>query len=210
MEPTPASQDLTLQLPRDLYWLIVHTLHQLLALAPTDDPDACTRRDRAAIAEVASMLPGNAEEASLAAQYVATRVYALHCLQAARDRTGDIACLLKCTAQAARMTREARGLRTLLQRLQAERHKRETNPAATDSAAWVEHCAIGLMTQAMPDPRPPAPPPPAQPSPSEAPVDARPADPATSEADLYPHCGLPQPSDFAPRSTALDREALMT
>jgi hypothetical protein len=229
MEPIRNTQDLSLQLPRDTYWLIVHDLHRSLPPPPTDDPDACARRDRAAIAEVAAMLPGNAEEASLAAQYVATKAYALHCLQAARDHPGDIACLLKCTAQAARMTREERGLRTLLQRLQAERRKREANAAATDSAAWVEHCAIGLMAQALPDPLPPAPPPPAEPpaaEPSdEPPVDAMaddaadedeaPADTVTSEADLfaimYPRRaaliralgGLPEPCDFGPPSPAL-------
>ena len=89
--------------------------------------------------------------------------------QAAREHQGDIACLLKCTAQAARMTREERGLRTLLQRLQAERRKRETDPAATNSAAWVEHCAIGLMAQAMDLPPPAAPPPLDEPPPDEPP-----------------------------------------
>ena len=222
MEPMHTTQDLSLQLPRDIYWLIVHTLHKLLPPAPTDDPDAAARRDRAAIAEVASMLPGNAEEATLAAQYVATKAFALHCLQAARDHPGDVACLVKCTAQAARMTHEERGLRTLLQRLQAERRKRETNPAATDSAAWVEHCAIGLMAQALPDPPPTAPPPPAEPpqaaeQPADEPPadDEAPADAVTSPADLYAIMyprraaliralgGLPLPCDFGPPSPEL-------
>jgi hypothetical protein len=229
MEPH-TTPDLTLQLPRDTYWLVVHTLHRSLPPPPTDNPDDQARRDRAAIAEVASMLPGNAEEASLAAQYVATKAYALHCLQAARDHPGDIACLLKCTAQAARMTHEQRGLRTLLQRLQAERRRREANPDATNSAAWVEHCAIGLMAQELPDPPPPAPPPerqPAQASPPEpqpadpepwdetAADDEAPPDAVTCPADLYAvmyprraaqiraQGGLPQPCDFGPPSPEL-------
>ena len=184
MEPH-TTPDLTLQLPRDTYWLVVHTLHRSLPPPPTDYPDDQARRDRAAIAEVASMLPGNAEEASLAAQYVATKAYALHCLQAARDHPGDIACLLKCTAQAARMTHEERGLRTLLQRLQAERRRRETNPDATNSAAWVEHCAIGLMAQELPDPLPvppPAPPPERQPA-QASPPEPQPPDPEPWDED---------------------------
>jgi hypothetical protein len=40
---------------------------------PDYSPEDIARRNRAAIAEVASMLPGNAEEASLAAQYVGAK-----------------------------------------------------------------------------------------------------------------------------------------
>jgi hypothetical protein len=226
MEPPHNTLDLTLQLPRDTYWLVVHTLHKSLPPPPSDHPEALARRHRAAIAEVASMLPGNAEEASLAAQYVATKAYAVHCLQAAREHPGDFMCLLKCTAQAARMTREERGLRTLLQRLQAERRKRETDPVATNSAAWVEHCAIGLMAREMDLPPPAAPPLDEQPldEPPDAPPDAAvdddaadqaPADAVTSEADLYAIMhprraariralgGLPQPCDFGPPSPEL-------
>jgi hypothetical protein len=37
----------------------------------------------------------------------------------------------------------------MLLRVQAERRKRETDNAATDRAAWTEHCAIGLMADAL-------------------------------------------------------------
>jgi hypothetical protein len=60
------------------------------------------------------MLPGNADEADIAARCVAYSDYGLHCLREARGRLGDIACFLKCTAQAASMERQARGARSLL------------------------------------------------------------------------------------------------
>src|SRR5271169_3929351 len=152
-EPEPP--DLSLRLPRDLYWLVLHTLRGLLPPPDTDAPDAETRRDRAAIALVASMLPGNAEEADIASRCVGFSAYAQHCLRLARAHCGDLSAFLKCSAQAASMERRACGTRSLLQRLQAERRKREANSAATDSAAWTEHCAIGLMVDSL-DEAPPA------------------------------------------------------
>jgi hypothetical protein len=47
------------------------------------------------------------------------------------------------------MMRQARATWSLLLRVQAERRKREADNAATDRAAWTEHCAIGLMAQAL-------------------------------------------------------------
>ena len=46
------------------------------------------------------------------------------------------------------MQRQSDRSRGLLQRLQAGRHKREADSAATDRAAWTEHCAIGMMAGA--------------------------------------------------------------
>src|SRR5271169_31733 len=146
-EPEPP--DLSLRLPRDLYWLVLHTLRGLLPPPDTDAPDAETRRDRAAIAFVASMLPGNAEEADLASRCVAHGAYGMHCLRQARVYRDDLSAFLKCNAQAASMERRAQSARSLLQRLQAERHKREADAAATEQAAWIEHCAIGMMADAL-------------------------------------------------------------
>ena len=110
METQHLTHDLTLQLPRDTYWLIVDTLRRQMPLPPPDySPDDIARRTRAAIAEVGSMLPGNAEEASLAAQYVGAKFYAQDCLALAGEYRGDPSCYLKCMAQAARTTREGSG-----------------------------------------------------------------------------------------------------
>jgi hypothetical protein len=48
------------------------------------------------------------------------------------------------------MERRAQSGRSLLQRLPAERRKREADATATEQAAWVEHCAIGLMADELP------------------------------------------------------------
>jgi hypothetical protein len=218
METQHLTHDLTLQLPRDTYWLVVDTLRRQMPPPPPDySPDDIARRTRAAIAEVASIVPGNAEEAGLAAQYVGARFYAQDCLRLAGEHRGDPSFYLKCMAQAARTSREERGLRTMLSRLQAERRTREADSGATDRAALTEYCAIGLMAEAlgqtppaaMPEPPPAAPPEPQEP---EEPV----AD-LLAEADRYAVIhprraariralgGLPEPCDFGPPEPALVR-----
>src|SRR5271165_5678334 len=185
MDAQPEPPDLTLQLPRSTYWQVVHTLRGMLPPPEMDTPEALAHRDRAAIALVASMLPANAEEADIAARCVGFSSYGQDCLRLARAHRGDLAAFLKCNAQAASMERRACGTRSLLQRLQAERRKREANSTATDQAAWTEHCAIGLMADALgeappaaaaePPPSPPAPPPPGKED----------AEALVAEADLF-------------------------
>jgi hypothetical protein len=114
---------------------------------------------------VPSLLPGNADEAHLAARVAAADAYAMDCLRLAHDCRVAPMLFLKCTAQSVSLMREARGARTQLMRIQAERRKREADNATRDQAAWIEHCAIGLMMQAQPAAEPPT-------------------DPA-AEADLY-------------------------
>jgi hypothetical protein len=141
--------DLSLQLPKSMYYQLIHTLRA--ALAPVSDaPEDLARRDHAAIAQVASLLPANADEVTLAAQYVAASARAIDLTRLANEyRTTDHSFTLKCDAQAAGMMREARGARSLLLRVQAAREKREADPAAAERAAWTEHCAIGLMAEAL-------------------------------------------------------------
>jgi hypothetical protein len=145
--------DLTLQLPRDVYHL-AFTLRGMLPPPETDTPEAEARRDRGAIALVASVLPANGEEAYLAARSVGLAIYAMDCLRQAGDYRGDPSFFLKCNAQAASTERKAQSARTLLLRLQAERRKREADNASADKAAWSEHCAIGLMADVLAHPLP--------------------------------------------------------
>jgi hypothetical protein len=162
----PYPPDPTLVLPSSIYYQVVHTLGGLLPAPVSDTPEALAHRDNDAIAHVASLLPGNADEAHLAARVAAADAdaYAMDCLRLAHDCRVAPMLFLKCTAQATSMMREARGARTQLMRIQAERRKRESDNATRDQAAWIEHCAIGLMMQAqpgaapvaMPDPPPPA------------------------------------------------------
>ena len=65
------------------------------------------------------------------------------------------------------MLRQAQGARRLLMSVQAERRKREADNTAAARDAWTEHCAVGLMADALSDePRPAMaePPPPQRPA----------------------------------------------
>ena len=162
--PSAATRpDLALQLPRDAYWMLIHTLHTSLPPPPPgDDPEAIARRDRDAIAQVASLLPVTAAEARLAARFVAADAQAHECLRLARLYPTDVTQALKCNAQAATMWRQSDSALRALQRMQAARSKRDSDPAAADQAAWTEHCAQGLMADALhggPAAFEPAPPP---------------------------------------------------
>jgi hypothetical protein len=161
---------LTAGLARDIYYQIVHTLRGLLPPV-TSAPEDEIRRDRATIAHVACLLPANAEEANLAAQYVAAGAQALHCQRIANQYRADAPFQLKCYAQSASMMRQARSWRALLSRVQAERIKREADTAARDAAAETEHRAIGLMADALAHTAPAsAPPEPAsEPTPATSP-----------------------------------------
>jgi hypothetical protein len=155
-DAAPYAPDPALVLPSSIYYQVVHTLGGLLPPPVTDTPEALAHRDND-VAHVASLLPGNADEANLVDRVAAADAYAMDCLRLAPML------FLKCTAQATCMMREARGARTLLMRIQAERRKRESDNATRDRAAWTEHCAIGLMMQALPGAAPvamPGPPPP--------------------------------------------------
>jgi hypothetical protein len=133
---------------------------------------------------VAVLLPAIADEANLAAIYVAAGAQAMQCLRLARQYHGDPNFILKCTAHSANMMRQARATMSLLLRVQAERRKRETDNVATDRAAWIEYCAIGLMAQALgrAGPGASAQPPPPVPAPAE---DGMPKADPVAEAEQY-------------------------
>ena len=104
---------------------------------PVDDSaEALAHRDNAAIAEVAAMLPVNAEEASLAARSVAANAQAMDSLRLARRCPDDLDHVLRCSAQAATVMRQANAARSLLLRVQAVRRKREADPDACSQDAW--------------------------------------------------------------------------
>ena len=190
-----ANSNLTLQLPRDMYYHLVHSLHRSLPPPVTDTQEDLTRRDNTAIAQVSCLLPANADEVTLAVQYVAANAQALDSLRLAHLHAADPNRALKCTAQAASMMREARGARSLLLRVQAQRQKRESDPASLDRAAWIEHCSIGLMANALgrtsPAPAAEPPPPPAPPPPDEPAPQPDPAPEADQHAIVYPRPAAP-------------------
>jgi hypothetical protein len=142
----PHSADL---LPKATYYQIAHTLRTLLPPPVTDAPEDVARRDLAAIAQVASLLPGSVEEADIAGHYVAAKVQALDCIRLARACPNDPKVILQCTAQAAGMMRQALRWRALLQRLQTARQKLEQDPPAHEAAAAAEQRAAGLLAGAL-------------------------------------------------------------
>ena len=181
-----APPDLTLLLPRDVYYHLIHTLCASLPPPITDTQEARAARDNAAIADVASMLPANADEAKLAALYVAASAQAFDSMRLAHEHRADAILAKKCAAQADSMMRQSRGFRSLLMRVQAQRQKREADSTALEKAAWIEHCAIGLMADALgrPQPAPIAEPPPPDAAPTPEEETPPPSDPL-AEADQY-------------------------
>jgi hypothetical protein len=214
--PEPA--DPTLRLTRDAYYIATHTLRSMLPAPEDNSPEATARRDHAAIVQVAAMLPANADEAFLAAQCVGARLYGAGCLRQAHefDAARDQAWARKCGAQGLSSLRESRQARSLLARLQAAREKREQDPAATDRAAWSEHCTLGLMADALAGPPPTdpvvvaEPPPVVEPPTPQPPADGAPVRDLAAEAEMYAiiyprrarliraHGRLPDSIDFGP------------
>jgi hypothetical protein len=103
MDSAPSPDRTTLS--HDLYCQAVHELSLALPPPPTDSPEDRTRRDNALIARVAGLRPANADEVTLAVQYIAAAAQALDCLRLARQSRDDAAHVLRCTAQAASMMR---------------------------------------------------------------------------------------------------------
>src|SRR5579875_2057252 len=142
------------RLPADAYYHLVRTLRLCLPPPPGDSPEDLLRRDHAAIARVAALVPANAVEADLAAQFVAASEQWKDCLRLAQDPDMAPKWAAKCRAQALAMMRQANAALRLLLRLQARREKIEADNVTRDRAAWTEHCAIGFMAEALASPHP--------------------------------------------------------
>jgi hypothetical protein len=164
---TATPTDAAFVLSRATYYQVTHTLRGLLPPPITDTPEDAARRDCAAIAHVASLLPATADEANLAAQYVGASAQALDCQRLAREHEGDLRKMLQCFAQSARMMREAKSWRLALMHAQATRERREADDAARDAAAEAETRVLSFMADALAHgPPPPEPAPEAAPQPS--------------------------------------------
>ena len=187
-DETPMPPDLSLQLPRSVYWQIVRELQTSLPPPVDDTPEALAHRNNAAIAQIAAMLPVNADEAELAAACVSARAHVRDCQRQAQSLRGDPPWFLKCHAQATSMLRQAQTARRQLQLLQEERRKRESNGEAVCQADWIEHCAVGHMADALgiarPAPIPEPPPAAAPPEPEPALAAPQPFE-ALTEAERY-------------------------
>jgi hypothetical protein len=149
MENAAPRTDPAAELPRAIFYQLVYTLRTTLAPPVTDSPEDLTRRDNAAIGQVAALLPANADEADLACKYVAAGSRAMECFRLAHKYFGSPELILKFTALAGSMLRESRAARTMLMRVQAERQKREADSVAREAAASTERAALEQMAQAL-------------------------------------------------------------
>ncbi len=88
-----------IDLSRHLYYQFVYTLTELLPPPLDDTQEGLRARNHAAITKVAALLPVNANEADLAAQWVAARAQAEKMLRLLRQHTGDIGLVMRLNAQ---------------------------------------------------------------------------------------------------------------
>lgn len=149
--PAPADT-----LPSSICLELAHTLRKNLPAPVTDSPDDAARWERAAIEHAASLLPATADEANLAALYVAASAQALDCLRLARLYPNDTAVVLRCTAQSASMMRQARAFRTALDRAQTAGRKREAAPDG-DAAGHQPLAPVADAPAQARSPQPPRP-----------------------------------------------------
>ena len=151
MSEAPATEppaDPFQRLPKAVYRTIVADLYADIPSPHLTDPELIAERVHAAIAEIASMFPANAEEARIAARVVTADAQAGDCIRHARALFNDPIPAMKCHAQANHMMRTANAARSLLLRVQAARRKREAIPATCDQDAWTIHATEGLLLAA--------------------------------------------------------------
>jgi len=204
-------------LPKAVYRAIVADLYADIPSPTLTDPERIAERVHAAIGEIASMCPVNAEEARIAARVATADAQARECIRHARAVLNDPVRAMKCHAQANLYMRTANAARALLLREQAARHRREAIEAARAQDDWTMHAAAGLLLAADGHPIvPPAPPPPPEPPAPSAPDDddrfAR-YDEAEQYAVIYPrraaeiraHGGVPPTARYGPPEPATVR-----
>ena len=144
--PADPQADWSSLLSRDVFGEVILVLRATLPPPISDTPAGWARQDRAAMAAVASLLPVNAAEGRLAAQFVAADAQAMDCLLLAKQRRREPDGY-QCRAQAISFLRESKASLRQLLKLQAARQ--QANAAVTDQAAWTEHAAISMMRDAL-------------------------------------------------------------
>ena len=148
--PNPApAPGVTDRIPANAYWHLVHTLRLSLPPPPGDSEQDLLCRDHAAIARIAALAPASAAEAELAAQFVAASEQWKDCLRLAQLPETSPESAEKCRARALGMMRQANSVLRLLLRLQESRRKLEADAATANRLARTEHCALGLMAEAL-------------------------------------------------------------
>jgi hypothetical protein len=141
--------DLALALPREVFAQITLGLRAALPPPVRDTPVAWARRDRAALAAVAGLLPGNGAEARLAAQFVVLDANATEHMRMAHQSRAEPALASRYDARAMAMMREGKGTLRLLMRMQAACRVIEGDETLAGQAAWMERCVAGMMHEAL-------------------------------------------------------------
>ena len=142
--PTP---DLSQLLPRAAFYEILWMLRSSLPPPLTDEPAELERRDQAAMAAVASLLPVTVAEGRLAAQFASADAWARDCQGMAAERRLEPGLASRWLAQAVSLLREAKSALRELRQLQNARRKRDAE--AENRAEWEECRAIGMMRGAL-------------------------------------------------------------
>jgi hypothetical protein len=169
-------------LPRDAFYEIMRVLRRGLPRPETDDAASWARRDRAAMAGVASLQPANAAEARMAAQFVVADAYSLDCFRVAQERWQEPDVARRCAAQGLSMLRESKCAMRVLMRMQAARRLVAADDAEWGRAEWAEHAAASLMAEALVD-RTPEPEP--EPEPEASPDEPAAAEPAEAASGVW-------------------------
>ena len=141
-EPDPTLR----RLPRT-YYLVGHTLSQGLPARAEDTPEDLAREMDAAKTKVSSLCPVTAAEYEWAAAQVSMLAHVSACMAELRNPTLSFQERMKVRAQMTSMLRQAAGAQRTLERMMAQREKRDADPARAQSAEWAEHIAYSTMTR---------------------------------------------------------------
>ena len=137
--------DLAQLLPRAAFYEIAWMLRRSLPRPLTDDPVELERRDQAAMAAVASLLPVTVAEGRLAAQFATADAWAREWQAMAAERRLEPGLMRQWTAQAVSLMRESKSALRELRQLQTARRKRDSDAEAANRAEWEERSAVGMM-----------------------------------------------------------------
>ena len=136
------------RLAADLFRFAVFKLHNEVPPPDTKDPELIAQFVNAGIAQIASMVPANAEEIGIAVRILSADAQASDCIRHARELFNDSTPAMECHARADHYMRTANAARSLLLRVQSARRKREAVPASSASDEWTIHATEGLLAAA--------------------------------------------------------------
>ena len=148
-------------LPKAVFRTLVADIYAAIPSPTLTDPELIADRVHSAIAEIASMVPANADECGIALRVITADAQAKDAIRQARQLFNDPTPAMKCQAQASLMMRTANAARAMLLRVQSVRRKREAIPAACNQDAWTIHATESLLLAADGQTVPAPPPPPA-------------------------------------------------